>query len=142
MISAYLISLGVGVVVGFAIIALMTSIGMHRDRAVGPILLVAIAAFYPVFAVDDGALSEVILHGGVFLGFLAIAAISYRSRLVIAGVGLVLHGLFDAWAGGMTDGPEPDWWAPFCLGVDAVLGLWLILSRPWRSIPPEGGRTP
>lgn len=138
MTEAFGTAIGIGIVTGLAIIGVMRRIGMHRDRAVGPILLVAIAAFYPVFAVDRGTAGEIAVHASVFALFLAIAALSYRTSLVIAGAALIAHGLFDLAVAGTGEGPEPDWWAPFCLGFDGVIGSWLMFARPWlgdRSEP-------
>ena len=137
MTEAFGVALGIGIVTGLVIIAVMRRIGMHRDRAVGPILLVAIAAFYPVFAMDRGTAGEIAVHVSVFVLFLAIAAVSYRTSLVIAGAALIAHGLFDIAVAGAGEGPEPDWWAPFCLGVDGVIGLWLIFARPWLDDRPK-----
>ncbi|MBJ3762546.1 hypothetical protein ILP92_07300 [Maribius pontilimi] len=125
-----LLPLFLGVAFALLAIALFHLSGMSRDRAAGPVTLVAIALFYPVFAVENGDLVQVLFHAAIASLFTGIAILGYRTRFVWIGLGLIGHGVFDAIAHASLDGPAPDWWGPFCIGVDVVLGAWLLTIRP------------
>ncbi|SLN45675.1 hypothetical protein ROJ8625_02202 [Roseivivax jejudonensis] len=122
-----------GLLFGAATIGLLRITGMDRDRATGPILLSAIALFYPVFAVENGTGREIALHGAIALAFLAAAVIGHRFGLMLVAIAMIGHGLFDIAVHAVPNGPAPRWWGPFCLGVDVVLGAWLLVARPWRK---------
>ena len=122
-----------GLAFAAAAIGLLQGTGMARDRATGPILLAAIALFYPVFAVENGTGPEIALHVVIALAFLAVAVIGHAHGLMIVAAAMVGHGLFDLAAHTLSDGPALRWWGPFSLGVDAVLGVWLWVARPWRA---------
>jgi len=118
--------------IAFALLAivLLRLSGMSRDRATGPVMLVAIALFYPVFAVDHGGLPAFAVQVMIAALFTAVAILGYRTRLAWVGVGMIAHGLFDAVAHTALNSPAPGWWGPFCIGIDVVLGLWLLTLRP------------
>ena len=61
-----------------------------------------------------------------FLIFIAIAIWGYVRSLIYVALGLILHGLFDILYGPHATNPSPEWWAPFCLGVDIVMGFYLL----------------
>lgn len=99
---------------------------LHRAGIIG-LIVIAIAGFWPVFAVaaqDDGALG---VHLAVFAAFCATALLSHR--IGIAGLALVLlaHGVFDGALFG-TQHPGPMWWPAFCGGYDVVLAAILLFS--------------
>ncbi len=121
-----------GLAFGGATIGVLRATGMDRDRATGPILLAAIALFYPVFAIEHGNTAEIALHAAIAIAFLAMAVIGHARGLVLVAVAMIGHGVFDFAAHMLSDGPAPRWWGPFCLGVDVVLGVWLLIARPWR----------
>ncbi len=120
-----------GIAFGGATIGLLRVTGMDRDRATGLLLLAAIALFYPVFAIENGDAVEIALHIAIALAFVAMAVIGHRRGLVLVAAAMIGHGVFDFAAHMLSDGPAPRWWGPFCLGVDVVLGAWLLIARPW-----------
>ena len=122
-----------GLAFGGATIGVLRATSMDRDRATGPILLAAIALFYPVFAIEHRDAAEITLHVATALAFLATAVIGHARGLILVAVAIIGHGLFDLAAHMLSDGPAPRWWGPFCLGVDVVLGAWLLMAQPWRS---------
>ncbi|MFO6463436.1 hypothetical protein [uncultured Jannaschia sp.] len=140
MTGGVVIPLAAGTAFAAATIALLRWTGMDRDRATGPLMLVAIALFYPVFAVENGSRAEVAIHAGIALAFLGAAIIGHRRGLALVGIAMMAHGAFDLAAHVLTDGPAPRWWGPFCLGVDVVLGAWLLIARPWATISRERDR--
>ena len=114
---------------GFAA-ALLRLTGMERDRAAAPVILIAVAAFWPVFAVEEGGAAEIALHGAVASSFPASAPASHRVGSAFAGAGPIAHGVFDAGAALLSDAPGPPWWAPFCPAFDGGLGGHLLVRRP------------
>ena len=130
--SAFVAPLVIGVAFALGAIGLLRATGMDRDRASAPVALVAIALFYPVFAVENGDLADIVVHAFVVAVFGALAIAGYKRGLALVGVGMIAHGLFDLAMGHVDANPAPSWWAPFCLGVDVVLGVWLLAFRPWE----------
>ena len=116
--------------IGLGAIALIWLIDMHRSRAVMPVVLMAIASFYVVFAVEAG--TDIMRQLLIAAAFGLIAVLAFRLNLWIAVVGLALHGLYDVIAP-TIDAPAPEWWAPLCLAFDGVfagaLAIWL-----WRRL--------
>lgn len=105
---------------------------LSRPGIIG-LVVIAIAGFWPLFAVasrDDG---QLLFHLAIFAAFGGAALFSHR--LGIAGLSIVLiaHGVLDA-ALFTTSHPGPLWWPAFCAGYDVVLGVILLLSlAPRRS---------
>ena len=93
----------------------------------------------PTFAVENGDPADVISHVLVAAAFGALAITGYKRGLALVGVGMIAHGLFDLAMGHVDANPAPSWWAPFCLGVDVVLGVWLLAFRPWERTATRVG---
>lgn len=92
--------------------------------------LIAIALFHPVFAVAHGDPVDIAPHAGIAVAFTPVAIVGYRTRFALIEVGLIDHALFDLIAHLGLDSPAPEWWGPFCIGIDVVLGLWFPTLRP------------
>lgn len=119
----------IGLSAGGAIALALRLTGMMRERAAMAVLLAAIAAFYPVFAAENGDLGDLALHLAIFGGFVVVAALGYRRSSLWLAAGLIAHGLFDL-AILFFASPAPLWWHPFCAAIDVSLGLWWIVHRP------------
>lgn len=131
-VSAMPILIGAAVTLLIALLARVT--GMDRDRALYPVALLFIAAYYLLFAVIGGSRTELLAEAGFFLIFLAAAVAGFRTSLWLAVAGLAAHGLFDVFHPAIVAGRGvPSWWPGFCLGADvaaaACLAALLIL-RP------------
>ncbi len=129
----------VGLLLGIGSSAVLLRSGIASDRrALGAaiaVLLCAIAAFYPVFAVEHGGLFGLLMHLVIAAGFCACA---YRGVLggrsggiSLLAFGLIAHGAFDA---ALMIGPSmafgaPHWWPQFCAAYDVTLGLFAL----WQS---------
>lgn len=122
----------VGAGLGGAGAALMHRLGLLAERSGLVILVCAVAAFYPVFAFAGGGdIGSILFHLSVFGGFCAAAAWGFHAGMAVLAALLVAHGLFDAVAI-LTSAPGPDWWPPFCAGVDLAAGgyvLWLLKRK-------------
>lgn len=124
--TAALLPVGAGLVSALAIAVILRGHALLRHTGTLAVLLGAIAAFYPVFAIEAG--SAVIFHFAVFALFLAVALLGLRRGAVVLALGLAGHGLFDL-AMGLAGSPAPDWWAAFCGTLDIALA---VLVWRWR----------
>lgn len=124
----------VGVGIGTGLVLLMWRLGMLAERSGSAMLLAAVAVFYPVFAVIEGDIPALLVHGGVFLAFIACAAIGFRIGAHIIAAGLIAHAVFDAFLI-LTGAPGPIWWPVFCAAVDLAAGVLLFLLTPRRTAP-------
>lgn len=99
---------------------------LHRPGIIG-LIVIAVAGFWPLFAVASGDDGELVLHLAIFAAFGATALYSHRLGLTGLALVLIAHGVLDA--GLHTTGhPGPLWWPAFCAGYDVVLGAVILLS--------------
>lgn len=115
----------IGAGLGVAILIAAEVLRFSRDRSFYPTLLIVIASYYVLFAVMAGRPVVVEIVVATVFGIMAVAS-ALRWRL-LAGLGILLHGVFDFTRGGIVgDGGAPEWWPAFCGGIDVVLGVWLL----------------
>lgn len=128
--------LGIGVGLALAISFMATVVGLDRERAFYPTVLIVIASYYGLFAIMAGAIPALGVETAVFAAFLIAAVVGFRSSLWIVVVALAAHGLFDLGHELLFANPGvPDWWRMFCLGYDLTAAGYLAwrLTRPPRS---------
>lgn len=114
---------GAGLAIVLAIAARITR--FDQDRSFYPTVLIVIATYYVLFAFMSGeAIVEEIMVASVF----SVAAIAGGLMWpVLAGMGILLHGVFDfLHPMFIANSGVPAWWPAFCAGVDIVLGAWVI----------------
>jgi hypothetical protein len=118
----YLIDLFVSLAVaGFAVI-----IGLDRERALYPIVLIVAASYYVLFAVMAASGRTLITEIAIASGFLLLAAIGYKRSLWLVAIALVGHGVFDIVHRLFIDNPGvPHWWPGFCSVIDVIFGALL-----------------
>jgi len=121
-----------GIILGVATVSLMAVGGVLRQRGTWATTMVAIASFYVVFAIQTGNLMEIIVHTGLAAGFVILAIVGARASSWILAAALLGHGLFDVAVGSVLSNPAPNWWGPFCLGIDVILALALAVML-WRG---------
>lgn len=111
----------IGAVCGIVTVFVMFRSQMLSERSGAAMLLAAIAAFYPVFAVIDADPLAFGLHFAIFLGFAALALRGFQQGLYLIAGGLIAHGIFDI---GLvfTQVTGPVWWPAFCASFDIVAG--------------------
>ena len=124
----------IGAAVALSVALLARIVGLDRDRALYPIALVFIAAYYLLFAVIGGSRSELWTEALFFLLFLGAALVGFRSSLWLVSAGLAAHGLFDIFHHFFVAGRGvPSWWPGFCLGADVAAAACLavlLIVRP------------
>jgi len=129
----------VGIILGIAVGIFSTVVGLDRDRALYPAILVVIASYYGLYAVLGGSNTAIVLETLVGLLFVAVAAVGFRVDLWIVAAGTVGHGIFDIFHHLIIENPGlPTWWPMFCMSIDITLGVymaWLLWSKRVRVKP-------
>lgn len=121
-----------GVILAVAVALGAAVVGLDRDRAFYPTVMMVIASYYVLFAVMGGSGQALFAETLVMLAFVGVAALGFRRNLWLVVGALALHGLFDSFHGRMVANPGvPPWWPSFCLAYDmvAAAGLALLLRR-------------
>ena len=129
----------IGIALAPAIVCLGRLSGLDRDRALYPVALIVIAAYYVLFATMGGAQSlaaELI----VATIFSVIAIIGFRTSLWWVAAGIAGHGVFD-WVVHprlIANAGMPVFWPAFCGSIDVVLGMLIAILLFRRAIPARG----
>jgi hypothetical protein len=130
---AFLIGAILAVLVGL----FATFVGLDRDRAFYPTVMIVIASYYALFAVIGGSAHALAIECIAILAFLGMSVAGFRSSLWLVVVALAAHGLFDLTHGHLIANPGvPAWWPPFCLSFDVVAAAylaWLLLQSRVRA---------
>lgn len=127
LIIGAVLALGVGGAAAF--------IGLDRDRAFYPTVLMVIASYYLLFAAIAGSPQAAVVAILSMAAFLIAAIAGFKFNLWWVVVGLLAHGVFDFVHAMIVDNAGvPLWWPPFCLGYDVVaaVGLGCFLKRSAR----------
>lgn len=123
----------VGIALALGVAGWAARVGLDRDRAFYPTVLVVIASYYVLFAVMSGSLHALLVESAVMTAFGALAVLGFKRKLWIVAAALAGHGVFDAAHGSLVTNPGvPVWWPAFCLGYDvtaAVAMVWLLRHR-------------
>ena len=125
----------VGVVLALGVSLFARVVGLDRDRAFYPTVLVVIASLYDLYAVLGGSMQALRAELVGTAVFLVAVVLGFRRNLWIVVAGLVGHGLYDFVHPQLIDNPGvPAWWPAFCGSYDvvagAVLGWLLTRGRP------------
>jgi hypothetical protein len=127
-----MVPLIVGVILALAVGLMATVVGLDRDRAFYPTIMIVIAALYSLFAVMGASTHALLLESLPGAAFLAAAIIGFRSSLWLVVAALAGHGVFDLVHGGIIANPGvPAWWPGFCGAYDLVAAgylAWVIRS--------------
>lgn len=124
----------IGAIAGGGAMVAFWRTGMLAERSGLAVLLAAIAAFYPVFAAQNGDFAETALHIAIFAAFGALALTGFRRGAYIIAGGLIGHGVFDAGIY-FLGAPGPTWWPAFCGAFDIAAGGVLIRLLQSRKVP-------
>lgn len=123
----------VGVLLALAAGLFATGIGLDRDRAFYPTVMIVIALLYILFAAI-GASTGVLLRESVTTAiFIVVAVVGFRTSLWWVAAALAAHGIFDyAHDAYVVNAGVPSWWPAFCAGYDVTAAAylaWLIRRR-------------
>jgi hypothetical protein len=123
----------IGIILSFGVAVFAKWVGLDRDRAFYPTVLIVIAAYYVLFAAMGGSVHAVLIESIVMAGFVIAAVLGFKSSAWIVVAALAGHGVFDALHGKIIDNPGvPPWWPAFCLAYDVGAAAFLawFLKRP------------
>jgi hypothetical protein len=126
-----------GIVLALTVSGLATLVGLDRDRAFYPTVLVVIASYYVLFAVMGGSGHALVVETLVMTGFLLAALIGFKKNLWLVVAALAAHGVFDFVHGRVVANPGvPAWWPAFCLTYDVTAAAFLawLLRRGYLSV--------
>ena len=120
----------VGIVLAVGVALFARAVGLDRERAFYPTVMIVIALYYVLFAAMSGSLETVLLESMVMMAFTTAAVVGFKSSPWIVVGALAGHGVFDALHGEVIENSGvPTWWPAFCGAYDlvAAAGLaWLV----------------
>jgi hypothetical protein len=128
------------------------TVGLDRDRAFYPTVMIAIASLYVLFAAMGASAHVILLEALVAAAFLVASVIGFKSSLWIVAIALAAHGVFDLAHSALIANPGvPVWYRDFCLAYDvaaAAFLAWLLksgriqaaASERMPSLTADGGR--
>jgi len=127
----------VGVILALSIGLSASFIGLDRDRAFYPIVMIVIASYYALFAVTGGSIEVLAPESVAIAVFIVISIAGFRNSLWLVVAALLAHGVFDVVHSKIILNPGvPNWWPNFCLAYDVVAGLylaWLLKTSRLKS---------
>ena len=131
----------IGAFLAFAVGLFATGVGLDRDRAFYPTVMIVIAFLYSLFAVMGGSTEALVAELLAGAGFVALAVWGFRSSLWIVAVALAAHGTFDFVHAKAIENPGvPGFWPGFCGTYDVTAALylaWLLKSGRLRATRSE-----
>jgi hypothetical protein len=116
-----------GVVVGVIQAASPLGFWWLDPATVYALSLTLIAAVYIGFAVADGRRTVIAVEAAVAAVFVVVAAAGITGPAWLLVAGLVGHGFKDLWQHRSHYVANTRWWPPFCLVVDWVVAVILVL---------------
>ena len=123
----------VGLVLSIGVAVFARLVGLDRDRAFYPTVLIVIASYYVLFAAMVGSMQTVLLESAVMALFVIAAVAGFKASAWIIVAGLAGHGLQDAVHGHIVaNAGVPAWWPAWCLAYDvgaAAALAWIIVAR-------------
>ena len=125
----------VGVVLALGVTLFARVVGLDKDRAFYPTVLIVVALYYILFAAISGSSQTLLAELIPMVGFVALAVVGFRTNEWIVVAGLAGHGAFDAIHSTLvTNTGMPAWWPAFCLAYDvgAAAGLAWVIGRGER----------
>ena len=113
----------IGAILALVVVAFAATVGLDRDKAFYPTILIVVGTYYILFAAMTGA-GQIILTETVGAGvFVLLAVLGFKGSFWIVAAGLIGHGLFDFVHHFIIDNPGvPDFWPGFCGAFDVVAG--------------------
>ena len=123
----------IGIALSACVALFARKVGLDRDRAFYPTVMIVIASYYVLFAAMSGSVQTVVVESLVMTLFAAAAVAGFKSSAWIVVAALAGHGVFDAVHGHLIDNAGvPAWWPAWCLAYDvgAAAGLaWITRTR-------------
>lgn len=125
----------IGLVLALAISLFASGVGLDKDRAFYPTVLMVIVLLYGLFAMIGGSLKALGYEAFPMLVFIALATMGFKRNAWLVVLGLAAHGVFDFFHAQIIPNPGvPPWWPGFCMAYDVVATIYLamLLRQPRR----------
>lgn len=127
----------IGTSLAFVVGLFATVVGLDRDRAFYPTVMLVIAFLYALFAVLGGSTNALVLECLVGTAFAALAVSGFKSSLWIVAGALAAHGIYDFLHDWVVANPGvPSFWPAFCGAYDVTAAAylaWLLTSGRIRA---------
>jgi len=125
----------IDLLLSLAVAGLAVSLGLDRERAFYPPVLIVIASYYVLFALMAPTGHVLGIEIAVASGFLLCAVIGYKTNLWLIAIATMGHGAFDIIHYFLIENPGvPRWWPAFCSIIDVILGGLLVVRLMGRRI--------
>ena len=116
-----------GILTALCIAIFSRMLKLDNRRSFYSTVLIVIAIFYVLFAIIGGEVKWIVAETIVALLFAGLAIISRNMPMLVVGVGLIAHGLYDAQHDQLLETRGvPQWWPAYCATVDILLGIWVL----------------
>ena len=125
----------IGLILALAVGVFATTVGLDRDRAFYPVVMIVIACLYSLYAVIGGSTQALVLESLAGVVFIVGAVMGFKSSLWIVAVALAAHGVFDITHGIFISNPGvPTWWPEFCGAYDVAAAAYLAWLLKYGKI--------
>lgn len=132
-----MVALLVGAFLALAVGLFATGVGLDRDRAFYPTVMIVIAALYSLFAAMGASTPALLRESAVGVVFIGVAVAGFKRSLWLVALALAAHGIFDLVHGRVISNPGvPLWWPEFCGAYDVVAAAylaWLLKTSRVRA---------
>jgi len=115
-------------------------IGLDRDGAFYPTMLLVIASTYALFAAEVGGGFALFEDSLIALAFFVVASFGFKRSPWLIVAGIAAHGVLDAFHGGVvSNAGVPVWWPAFCSSFDLTAAAFMgwSLSRTAAARKPR-----
>jgi hypothetical protein len=123
----------VGISLALIFCAAATRLGMDRERAFYPAVVMAVASYYLAFAVVDGRSGVMLSEVAIAAVFIVAAVAGFKGKPWFAVAALAGHGVMDLFHHHLVHNTGvPQAWPGFCASFDVTAGAlvaWVMLRR-------------
>jgi hypothetical protein len=131
------VALIIGIVSAISVGIFATGLGLDRDRAFYPTVMMVIALLYILFALMGATTSALFRESLFSVAFFTVAAVGFKKSPWLVAAALAAHGIFDLSHRVFVDNAGvPAFWPNFCSAYDvtaAVYLAWLLTSNRLRA---------
>jgi hypothetical protein len=126
------VALVIGMVSAIAVGFFAMAVGLDRDRAFYPTVMIVIALLYALFAAISGSMSVLLAEAVGIVAFVTAAVVGFKRSLWVVAAALAAHGVYDFLHPYLFDNPGvPSFWPQFCSAYDVAAAVFLgwLLAR-------------
>ena len=132
----------VGFTLALLFCAAAAALGMDRERAFYPAVVMAVASYYLAFAVVDGRSGVMLSEVAIAAVFIVAAVAGFKRSPWFAVVALGGHGVMDAFHDLLVHNTGvPPVWPGFCMSFDVTAGAFVACVMRVRAVSwpePDG----